>query len=66
MKELLKELQEFEEQLTANKAIKTEKFVLVAEPAEPAQLSIQKSLNRIEPSVLNFYEFVNRTIRRAD
>ena len=59
MNELVKKVKEFEKELTGNKLVIKEKFELADQPAQNAQISTQRSLNRIESSVLNFYDVAN-------
>lgn len=59
MKDIIDRIILFEKELDSNKLVVKEKFELISQPADASQLSIQRELKRIEPSVLDFYEIAN-------
>jgi hypothetical protein len=59
MIQIIEKFRAFEKELESNKLVVKEKFELVTQPADPALLAVQRELNRIEPSVLDYYEIAN-------
>jgi hypothetical protein len=59
MKEIIDKLILFEKELDSNSLVVKEKFELINQPANPSLVTVQRELNRIEPTVLDFYELAN-------
>jgi hypothetical protein len=59
MKQIIEQFVAFEKEFDSSKQVVKEKFELISDPADASQLSIQRELGRIEPSVLDFYEVAN-------
>ena len=59
MKEVIKMFSDFEKEFKNNKSVVKEKFEINETPADASLIAVQKELNRIEPTVLNFYEAAN-------
>lgn len=56
---MIRSMEEFKAELGNNKLVQMEKFELMRIPAAGSLISIQRELQRIEPTVLDFYELVN-------
>jgi len=59
MKEIIGKFISFEKELDNNKMVVKEKFACIHHPVEHSLLKVQRELNRIEPTVLDFYEIAN-------
>ena len=59
MKDIIKSIAALEKEIDTNDKVIKEKFDYRAEPADPGSISIQRELQRMEPSVLDFYERMN-------
>ena len=59
MKEIIEKFMAFEKELDNNKMVVKEKFACINHPVEHSLLKVQRELNRIEPTVLDFYETAN-------
>ena len=59
MKETIQSVMAFETEIANNNLLEKVKFEYADIPADASLISIQKELQRIEPSVLDFYEAAN-------